>query len=134
MKDRMGWRALFEWAGAFAIATLALLGMASIGMLIVPIAMAAAVVAARRNRMWPESFFGGLVGVAAMILIVGLSNLGSTPCPDGPSVSVLMPGQTQIMRCGGSDPTAWLAVGGTLAAAGLAGYAILRGIHRRVTA
>ena len=41
MRDRAGWQALFEWSVVSGLATLSLLGMASIGILIVPIAIGA---------------------------------------------------------------------------------------------
>ena len=86
---------------------------------------------ARRNRGWPESFFGGVLGIALVCLFVAGGNLDFAPCVDGPVT--LRPGEGPF-HCGGSDPMPWLYVGLLLSLVALGGYAVFRGARRQATA
>jgi hypothetical protein len=120
-----GWGGFGAWALVGALFSLSLLGAASIGLFIFPVAVLALVVATGTVRRWPE-IAGLLEGMAALTLLVGISNLGSTPCPESGSHTV-GPGEAgTTWSCGGWDPLPWLLVGLAVAAAGVAVYALAR--------
>jgi len=126
MKDRGGWLAFAEWALALALLSLAVIGAASIGVFLLPFALLALALAARRNRAWPEAPTGGMTGVGSICLFVAYTHRAYTPCPTGPIRIRAETGYHGPFSCGGFDPTPWLAVGLLLTAAGCVGYLISR--------
>jgi hypothetical protein len=120
MNRRAAWWPLAEWTAAFGLLTFAVLGAASIGIFVLPFAAGALIIVARRDRAWPEAPLGGLIGVGALSLVVGLVNLPFDPCPPGGIPMVLERGET--FRCGGRNPIPWLVVGSGAIALGLIGY------------
>jgi hypothetical protein len=122
MRSRKGWEPFGEWAVAFGLLALALIGAASIGLFIFPFAILALFVAARRNRLLPEALMGGLVGVGSICLFVAYRNRSYSPCPPGP----MRLAHGQHFSCGGFDPMPWLTIGLGLSAAGLVGYLVSR--------
>ena len=120
MNRKAAWWPLAQWSAAFGLLTFAVLGAASIGIFVLPFAAGALLIVARRHRAWPDAPLGGLIGVGALILLVGLANLPFNPCsPEGTPV-VLEPGGTS--RCGGRNPVPWLVLGSGAIAFGLFGY------------
>jgi hypothetical protein len=132
MKGRIGWQSFGEWAVASAIVTFTMLTMLSIGPFVLPIAVIAVVVAARRNRAWPEAPMGALAGAGTNFLYVAFMNRDSSPCPPGPIHSTLSNGQS--FSCGGLDPIPWLTAGALLVVAGVLGYVVSRRILRTAAA
>jgi hypothetical protein len=124
MRDRGGWQAFAEWALALALLSFAVIGAASIGMLLLPFALLALALAARRNRAWPEALTGGLTGVGSICLFVAYINRAYSPCPTGPNRIRVVNGDH--FSCGGFDPRPWLTVGLLLTAAGCVGYLVSR--------
>ena len=122
MRGRTGWPSVIEWTLALSLAAFAVVSVMSIGMFVLPFAVAAAAIVARRNRTWPESVFGGLLGAAAVCLLVAYLNRAYSPCPAGP----MWLGPGEHVRCGGLNPLPWLTVGALLTAVGLVGYAAFR--------
>ena len=122
MRDRRGWRSLAEWAVALSLVALAVIGAMTIGMFVLPVAIAAVVLAARRNRAWPEALMGGLVGVGSVFLFVAYRNRSYSLCPPGP----MRLSHGEHFSCGGFDPMPWLTIGLLLIASGLAGYLLSR--------
>lgn len=122
-----GWAGFAAWALPGVLLTLSVLGAASIGLFVLPVALLSLAVVAWAVRGWPE-IAGLLEGAAALGLFVGLANLGSTPCPSSGSGSVQVgPGTGRTsFSCGGLDPTPWLLVGLALAGIGVAVYALAR--------
>lgn len=120
MNRRAGWRSLAEWAAAFGLLTIAVLGAASIGMFVLPFAAGALFLVARRDRAWPEAPLGALIGIGALCLFVGLGNLPYNPCPPSGTPMVLKRGES--FRCGGRDPIPWLIFGSGAAILGIFGY------------
>ena len=114
-----GWAAFLAWAVLAALAALAVVTAASIGMFLVPVVLGAAIFVSTRARAWPESL-GALEGVAAMALVIGLANLGSSPCPSNGEL-ILKPGEHEA-SCGGLAPEPFLVVAVVTALIGLAGY------------
>ena len=131
--NRTGWGALLEWAFAFALLALTVIGAASIGIFVAPFAIVAMIVSIRRNRDWPEAPLGGLVGIGALCLFIAYQNRHEYPaCPPlGTRIRVAR-GEHFACHGGGLDPLPWLLIGLALAGAGLLGYLIFR--HRQRTA
>jgi len=107
-----------------ALVTLTFLGAMSIGVFILPFAGAALIFAVRMKRAWPEALSGGLLGIGAVALWIGLGNLGSSPCLPEHRIMRLSPGES--FSCGGRDPIPWLATGLVLATVSIVGYWVWR--------
>jgi hypothetical protein len=122
MRDRSGWQSLAEWAVAIGLVALTMLGAMTIGMFVLPVSIAAMVLAARRNRAWPEALMGGLVGVGSILLFVAYRHRSYVPCPPGP----MQLAHGEHFSCGGFDPMPWLTIGLLLTASGFAGYLLSR--------
>jgi hypothetical protein len=118
-----GWVGFAAWAACGALASLAVVSAASIGLLLLPVAGAAVVAGVARVRFWPEAN-GALAGLASTALVVGFLNLGSRPCPRNGTL-VLPPGQREV-SCGGLDAEPFLIFGVATALVGLVCYAALR--------
>jgi hypothetical protein len=121
-----GWGGFAAWAFVGALFSLSFLGAASIGLFLLPAALLALLVVSWFVRLWPE-IAGVLEGAAALSLFVGISNLGTTPCPASGSHTVRVgadPGAT--WSCGGMEPLPWLLVGFALAGVGVGVYALAR--------
>jgi hypothetical protein len=121
-------KSFLVWILGWALLTLSGLGALSIGILVLPFAILTLVLAARRNAPWPVPVSALPMGIGAMLLWVGMTNVGSNPCPmvDGGyrGVDTLRPGERS--SCGGRDPTWWLVIGGSLVAIGASGYVLSR--------
>jgi drug/metabolite transporter superfamily protein YnfA len=90
------------WAAAGAAVAFALVAAASIGLLVLPLAIIVTVLAANSTRRRIEAL-GGLVGAAIICFLIAWIQQGP----------------------GGFDSRPWFAAGVVLAAAGVAGYAVL---------
>ncbi|HEY3115026.1 MAG TPA: hypothetical protein VGJ62_15200 [Gemmatimonadaceae bacterium] len=128
MKHRTGWQSLVEWAVGLGLLALAVVGALSIGVFVMPFALAALLFAALRNRAWPEAVLGGLLGVGSVFLFVAYRNRLYSPCPPGP----MRLAHGQHFSCGGFDPMPWLTIGLVLIVGGVSGYLLSRG--KRTTA
>lgn len=126
MRNRRGWQSFAEWALALALFSFAVIGAASIGMLVLPFALLALVLVARRNRAWPEAPTGGLTGVGSICLLVAYKSRAYSPCPTGTIRVQVAKGEHEHFSCGGFDPMPWLTVGLLLTAAGFVGYLVSR--------
>jgi hypothetical protein len=94
------WR-FWAWSLAGALIAFSLIAAASVGLFVLPFAALALFFAARTTRDRAE-MFGGLVGAAAISLLIAWIQRGP----------------------GGLDAGPWLVAGIVLAVAGLAGYAV----------
>lgn len=127
MRIQGGWRAFAEWALAVALLSFAVLAAASIGMLLLPFALLALALAARRNRAWPEARLGGLTGIGSVCLYMAYISRAYSPCPAQPTrIRVFEGDHVNRYSCGGFEPMPWLAAGLLLTAAGCVGYLISR--------
>ena len=121
-----GWGGFGAWAAIGALLALSLLGDASIGLFVFPLALLGLWLVGSRVRAWPE-MAGVLEGVAALNLFVGIANLGSTPCPAAGSGTVQRGGgPASASSCGGFDPLPWLVVAVALAVIGLLTFVVAR--------
>ena len=119
---RGGW-GFSAWSAGGILLALGVVGVASFGLLLLPVAAVALIVIWARVRVWPEGL-GAFEGLAAVALLIGLLNLGRTPCPrDG--TLVLQPGQHDA-SCGGVAPAPFLIIGFATAFAAIAAYRNLR--------
>jgi hypothetical protein len=126
MANRVGWQAFAEWALALALLCVAVIGAASIGIFILPFALLAIALAARRNRAWPEGATGGLTGVGTSCLYVAYVQRAYFPCSEMPIRFRVYPGESGSFSCGGLHPVPFLTVGLLLVVAGVVGYLVLR--------
>ena len=111
-----GRRAILEWSLCAGLLLLGGLTLLSIAFLVLPVALLACILAARRNRVWPELPLGVLVGTAAICGVVALLNLGYRPCEPGRTAV----SQGALFQCGGNNPLPWLLVGALCGVAALA--------------
>jgi len=121
---RDGWLVFAAWVLAGALAVFSVLGAASIGLFIAPLAVVAIWLTSRFGRVWPE-MLGMVSGAGAVCLLIALLNRleGTTPCAEGGHS--LSPGETEA-SCGGLSPTPWLVGGLVLVTAGAVAYARAR--------
>lgn len=122
---RTGWRALLEWGLALCVAFFAVLASATIGMFVAPLALLGLLLAAWRDRAWPEAPIGGMIGAGAVCLVIAELNRHVGPCITRP----LQRGE--YSHCGGWNPLPWFALGVGLAALGIAGYAMFLHVTAR---
>jgi hypothetical protein len=77
-----GWVGFLRWAFVGALYGVTYLGMMSIGILILPIAIIATIVTARRVRVWPEIL--GIVFAPAVVMVrLALGSWGIRSCEAG---------------------------------------------------
>jgi hypothetical protein len=119
---RQGWLVFAAWVLAGALAVFSLLGAASIGFFIAPLAAVAIWLAFRFGRAVPE-MLGMVSGTGAVCLLIAFLNRGMTPCTE--QGHTLSPGETEA-TCGGLAPTPWLIAGLVLVAVGIVAYALAR--------
>lgn len=110
------------WTGSGALIAFTALGLASIGIFVLPFAIAGTAAVRNRARFWPDGLGMG-AGIGIMAIVIGVLNLGYRPCPSG-SIS-LGPGQTSF-ECGGFDPVPWFVAGSLLVAASVLAYLFVR--------
>jgi hypothetical protein len=123
---REGWLVFAAWVLVGALAVLSLLGAASIGLLIAPLAAVAIWLTLRFGRVGPE-MLGMVSGAGAVCLLIAFLNRGTTPCTE--QGATLSPGETET-SCGGLEPTPWLVAGSALVVVGIVAYALARrGAH-----
>ena len=134
MRNGSGWQAFAEWALAGALLVFAAIGAASIGMFVFPFAVLALVLAARRNRAWPEAPAGSPTGVGSICLFVAYVSRAYSPCPEGITRFQVAPGESGSFSCGGLKPMPWLIAGLLLTAAGLVGFLVRRRTRLAATA
>lgn len=104
------------WAISGLLLTIAVLALPSIGLFLLPVAVAAAVYSARRFPGAPV--VGLMTGGGLALVAIGIVNLGNHPCSRRP-VSI-PPGQLVSTSCGGPSARPWLLAGAIALVVGLA--------------
>src|SRR5687768_17474878 len=117
-----GWLVFTAWVLAGALAVFSLLGAASIGLFIAPLAAIAIWLALRFGRAGPE-MLGMVAGAGAVCLLIALLNRNTRSCAE--EGHILSPAETEA-SCGGLEPMPWLVAGLVLVAAGFVAYALAR--------
>jgi hypothetical protein len=128
MGQRAGLPALVEWSLAFALLALVVMTALSIGVILVPVAVAAFVAAGVRNRVWPYLPFSMFIGVGTLVTVIGFMHLDYVPCgAAGRAIGSAIGRAGAVGRgsCGGLRGQSWLAAGAILALVGVAGYVVL---------
>ncbi len=105
-----GWPAFFAWSlcgGLLSFSFLSFAGLFTLplGFILFGLLMA---FAPDRNDRW-----GFLAGVGTLLILIGLLNLNSSPCPEQGWVAVSGDGS---YSCGGLDAQPWLIVGALIVA------------------
>ena len=128
-----GWSAFFGWTFVGVLTAFSVAAALSVGALALPflVILVGMMIWARPQA---HSLLGLVAGVGALILFIGILNLGNTACEDE---GVLIDGVVVFesggegseqdgaeTSCGGIPPAPWLAVGVTALAAGTALFAI----------
>jgi len=119
----IGW--FLAWTVAGALVALTVLGILSIGIFVLPFAVAAIIFLRRRSPGWPTTL-GIPAGVGVMAIVLGFLNLDYQPCTSAP---IVLHGQ-ETYSCGGIDPTPLFLVGSLILVAAFVVYAV---VSRRTT-
>lgn len=92
------WTGFVLWALVSVLCGFTFLAMMSIGILILPIAITALVIAFRRLRLWPE-ILGFVLGPAAAMMFLAMRNWGLRRCNAGelPHVQASSSGTVSIV-------------------------------------
>jgi hypothetical protein len=115
------------WLAVGAALTLSFLTGFSIGLFVLPFALALLVVVVRRSPHLPEAA-GFVSGVGVVLLLVAFLNRDYEPCPAN-GILRLQPGE-QSASCGGFDPHPWLYLGIAVTAAGAVAYLAASKVRR----
>lgn len=101
---QIGRRAILEWSLCTGLLLLGGLTLLSIDFLALPVVPLACILAAWRNRIWPEIPLGLLLGTAGICGVVAFLNLGYRRCE--PGRAFVPPGV--LSHCGENNPLPWL--------------------------
>jgi len=123
-----GWRGFAAWAFAGALVFFSILGSASIGLFVLPVALLTALLVARHTS-WSPELLGTAAGAGIVCLLVGLLAQGDAACPENGFLS-LSRGEAEA-GCGGVDASAWSVAGGLLLVLSIAAHAMIRLARRR---
>jgi hypothetical protein len=128
MSKASAWGWFGAWAVAGALVVFAFLTGFSIGLLVLPFALAAVWLVASRSPS-RSSAFGLVSGAGLICLVVWVLNRDYVPCPANGMLSSedIPPGETSI-GCGGLDPQPWLVAAIVLILAGVGAFVLA---HRR---
>jgi hypothetical protein len=127
-----GWRWFTGWSLAGAALTLSFLGMFTIGLLILPVALALLIWVAR-SAPRPAEAIGFVEGIGWILLLIAFLNRDYAPCAAHGVLSLPAgspPGSS--VSCGGLDPTPWFVAGIAVSGIALLAYALLRRRKRSV--
>ena len=117
---RTGWWRFTAWVLAGALAFFAFLTGFSIGLFVLPFAVAAVWLVARGGRLWPE-ILGLVGGIGAIGIVIAALNREGSGC------RTTEEGGFTTVTCGGLDPLPWLVAGLLLPAVA----SLLYGLARR---
>jgi hypothetical protein len=123
MRRWKDWKAFVAWSLAGGLLVFSVLTGFSIGLFVLPFALAAVLVTAKRASAWPEAL-GVVAGAGVVSLVIAFLNRDYEPCPES-GVETLSPGETSI-ECGGFDPMPWLIGGITLVSVSLVAHVVVR--------
>ena len=123
MQRWTGWKAFVGWSLAGGLVAFAWITGFSIGVFVLPFAVAAVLVTAMRASGWPEAI-GVVAGAGVVSLVIAFLSRGHKPCPES-GVLTVPPGETSV-ECGGSDPIPWLIGGIALVSVSVVAHALVR--------
>jgi hypothetical protein len=128
---RRGWRAFGAWVLPGALLTFCLVSAASIGLFLLPVAVAVCVLVGRRFNFGAEAL-GFMAGAGLLVLGVGLAHFGEQTCPTSGS-AVLRPGESASAECGDFPALPWTLTGAIVSLIALAAFALWRQRQGRTT-
>jgi hypothetical protein len=112
------------WTAAGALFTFSLLTGFSVGLFVLPLAVALLLWVARRAP--GREAIGFFEGIGLVLILVWFVNRDYTPCPaNGLSIPASAPPGT-LVSCGGFDARPWLLAGLVASSLALAGYGVAR--------
>jgi hypothetical protein len=114
-----GWWRFTAWVLAGGLTFFAFLTGFSIGLFVLPFAVAAVWLVARGGRLWPE-ILGLVGGLGVPAIVVAVLNRDGSGCRTSEE------GGLTTVTCGGLDPVPWLVVGLLLLAVTPALYGFAR--------
>lgn len=124
MRRWTDWLAFVAWSVAGGLVVFSFLTGLSIGVFVLPFAVAAVFFAASRSSGWPEAL-GVFAGAGVLFLVIALLS-DYTPCPE----SGVLPGVNSegdyVFECGGFDPMPWLIGGIALVSVSVFAYVVVR--------
>ena len=123
MRRWKGWKAFVAWSLAGGLLVFSALAGFSIGLLVLPFAVAAVLVTAKLASGWPEAT-GVVAGAGVVSLLIALLSRDYKPCPENGALS-LPRGETSI-ECGGFDPMPWLIGGIALVSISVVAHVVVR--------
>ena len=118
-----GWKAFVAWSLAGGLVVFSVITGLSIGVFVLPFAVAAVLVTATRASGWPEAI-GVVAGAGVVSLVIAFRSRDYKPCPES-GVLTVPPGETSI-ECGGFDPMPWLIGGIALVSVSVAAHVFVR--------
>ncbi len=119
---KTGWVAFGLWAvPGVAVGS----QVSAIGVLLLPVGVAATVLLARSARVWPE-VLGVCEGIAAFCFAVVALNADYWTCPASGEVITRTKDSLTVESCGTLNPWPWLIVGVVLAVGGAVAYQVAK--------
>ncbi len=109
--------------GLWALPGLVLgLQVSTIGVLLIPVGLAATLLLVKFTRVWPE-VLGLFEGVALICFLVTVLNAGYWTCPPSGEVVTRTQSSVTYESCGSLNPWPWLIIGTVSAVGGAVAYA-----------
>jgi hypothetical protein len=125
MRRWNGWKAFVAWSLAGGLLVFSVLAGLSIGLFVLPFAVAAVFLVAYHASGWPEAI-GVVAGAGAVCLLIAFLSRDHQPCPE----SGVLPGFNSegafVSECGGFDPMPWLIAGIALVGVSVFAHVLVR--------
>lgn len=118
----LGW--FLAWALTAILLAVGVFGAFGVGILVLPVGAASALLLTVRAHRWPDSL-GILAGLGLLAVSVSFLNRHFNRCPLEPPTVTRQPG-FRAPQCGGLNPFPWLIVGILLLVIAIASYSVLR--------
>jgi len=110
--------------GLWALPGLVLgLQVSTIGVLLIPVGLAATLLLVKFTRVWPE-VLGLFEGVALICFLVTVLNAGYWTCPPSGEVVTRTQSSVTYESCGSLNPWPWLIIGTVFAVGGAIAYSV----------
>ncbi len=126
LSGRRGHLLFGVWAIAGALLAFSVLAASSLGLLILPVAVAVVVVLFRRGPGVSPEILGSLAGAGGVSLVIAWLNHDSRPCAGSGTLGPSPIGAVESVGCGGFAPEPWFVAGLALVAAAWIGYGAAR--------
>jgi hypothetical protein len=124
-----GCRWFWAWALVGAALSLSFLAGFSIGLFVLPVALALLWLVLRASPRWPESI-GFVEGVGVVLLLIAYLNRGYSACPPNGTAQLAPSTAGESFSCGGLDPHPWLYTGVIVAALAAIAYAVTQRVGK----